>query len=669
MITQRNRWASYELNDKQTEQATMIAQSFQLPLVVAKLLVQRGIESNESVNKFLYGDESELYDPYLLADMDKGVARIKQALEQKQKIRIYGDYDADGVSSTTVLYYTFSQLGANFDYYIPHRMTEGYGLNKAAIELAKQDGVQLIVTVDTGISAGEEIAYANELGVDVVVTDHHEPPQILPNAIAVINPKQEHCLYPFKGLAGVGVAFKLATALLGEVPLSLTPFVALGTVADIMPLHDENRILVKNGLLQIKTGHYEAFNAIAKVAGFDISAINASHIGFAIGPRINAAGRLEHAKQAVSLLIEQDATKALEKATKLDALNKERQLIVDEIIQEADTLWQTKRDQARQEGKREPGVILLHQYGWNVGVIGIVASKLLERYYKPVIIFGVDKETHMAKGSARSIEGFDLHYALTTCEHLLDHYGGHAAAAGMSTHINQLAALEEQLSELAYTIISEEQWIPKLQIDLVCQLQDVTLETIEQFDLLEPFGMGNPSPRILINDISVESVRAIGKESNHLKLLVTDTLNQLDIIGFGYGDYADKLDRFDQVEVVGQLSINEWNNTKRPQLQLQDIMTKKNMIKVFPTREHFGIIYQYIQKQKMIALDQVNDKLCSLSGLEPAEVNFILNVFEELKFINKSATSIIAVVSPKRAELSSSKLYRKVSQSFELSKV
>lgn len=665
MITQRNRWASYELNETQLEKANHIANVFKLPIVVAKLIVQRNVTEEHEVEQFLYGTMDNCHDPYLLYDMDKAVERIKQALQNNEKIRIYGDYDADGVSSTTVLYYTFKQLDANYDYYIPHRMTEGYGLNKGAIDKAKADGIQLLVTVDTGISAVNEVAYANELGIDVIITDHHEPPQRLPEAIAVVNPKQDHCPYPFKGLAGVGVAFKLATALLNRMPIELTPYVALGTIADIMPLKDENRLFVKTGLEYIKTGKIVAFNALAKVAGFEVEAINASHIGFGIGPRINASGRLQHASEAVELLIETDANRALEKAMRLDALNKERQAIVEEIIGQADLAWQTKCQQAKLLGKQEPGVILLYEYGWNVGVIGIVASKLLERYYKPVIIFGVDAETHMAKGSARSIEGFDLHHALTACEHLLAHYGGHAAAAGMSTHVSNLEALEEALSQLAYTTLTEEQWIPKLHIDLVCQLRDISLETVEQFDLLEPFGMGNPSPRILINQIQVDTVRAIGKESNHLKLAVYDTSKTLDIIGFGYGIYAEKLARYDAVEVVGQLSINEWNNTKKPQLQLQDITTKKNVIKVFPTREQFGIIYQYIQKQKMITLDQMNDTLCKLSGLDIAEVSFILNVFEELKFITKTATTIVAVASPKRTELSSSPLYKKVSESFQ----
>lgn len=669
MITQRNRWASYELSATQLQQAEDIANEFQLPHIVAKLMVQRNINTIEAAKQFLYGDISILHDPYLLADMDKAVLRIELALERQEKIRIYGDYDADGVSSTTVLFYTFKELNANFDYYIPHRMTEGYGLNKGAVDKALADGVKLIVTVDTGISAFEEVAYANSLGIDVVVTDHHEPPERLPNAFAVVNPKQAHCPYPFKGLAGVGVAFKLATALLHRAPVELTPYVALGTIADIMPLQDENRILVKTGLSEVKSGKYVAFNAMAKVAGFEVEEINASHIGFAVGPRINASGRLQHATESVALLIETDEKIALERATKLDSLNKERQAIVESIIEEADLAWQAKREHAAQSGLKEPGVILLHQYGWNVGVIGIVASKLLERYYKPVIIFGVDKETDMAKGSARSIEGFDLHHALTKCEHLLAHYGGHAAAAGMSTHVSNLEALETALSELAYSTLSDEQWIPKLHIDLTCKLQDVTLETIEQLALLEPFGMANPSPRVKIEQIQVDTVRAIGKESNHLKLSVYDASKTLDIVGFGYGEYVERLSRYDDIEVVGQLSINEWNNTKKPQLQLQDITTKKNIIKVFPTRQQFGIIYQYIIKQKTITLDQINDKLCSLSNLGLAEVDFILNVFEELNFITKTTTYIVAVASPKRAELSSSVIYQKVSESFGLNYV
>ena len=660
MVARKHRWQISSISAEQLSLAQHLSDKFKIPLLIAKLLVQRGYTTEQEVNAFLYGSEDGFYDPYLLADMDKAVARIQRAILEKQKVRIYGDYDADGVSSTTLMYYTFKELGIDFDYYIPHRMKEGYGLNKNAIDLARQAGINLIVTVDTGISAYEEVEYAKSLGIDIVVTDHHEPPEQLPLAVAVVNPKQAHCQYPFKGLAGVGVAFKLATALLGRLPLHLTPVAALGTVADIMPLVDENRLIVRFGLQAIQSGEQPAFSALAEVSGVDSNTINSTHIGFAIAPRINAAGRLEHAKQAVELLIENDYDRALTLASQLDRLNKERQLIVEEMVIEAEAQWVAKVEQSKQNNVPEPGVIILAKEGWNVGVIGIVASKILEKYYKPVIVFGIDEAKGLAKGSARSIDGYDLHEVLTKCEHLLEHYGGHQAAAGMTIKVSNLNLLEEELSLLAYKLLSEEDWIPKLAIDLECKLSDITLETITQLQALEPFGMANHSPRIIIKDGILSDRRAIGKDGKHLKMLIRSNVHQLDIIAFGQGHYARMLDLHAPIEVVGELSINEWNNTKKPQLQLHDVHVENDRIQVFPTREQFGIIYQYIRKQGMLPSKGAEEILSINSGLPVSVIKFILDVFGELDFIARTSTHIIAASSPLKRDLASSKIYKEV---------
>lgn len=665
MVNRKNRWQLASWSDEFEQLAKRLSKQLSIPTLVTKLLIQRGYRDEASIEAFLYGTTALLHDPFMLADMDKAVDRIKQALERKEKVRIYGDYDADGVSSTTLLCYTFDRLGLHYDYYIPHRMLEGYGMNCAAIDKAKQDGVDLIVTVDTGISAYDEVNYAASLGIDVVVTDHHEPPEQLPAACAVVNPKQAHCPYPFKGLAGVGVAFKLASALLEGPPMEWCGVVALGTIADLMPLEDENRILVSYGLSELRKGEHIGFSALAEASSVQIEELSATKIGFGLAPRINAAGRLEHASVAVQLLTSTEKQEAAQIAAQLDALNKERQQIVEDMVVEAEAQWQSRKQLAEKNNEQEPSVIVVAQTGWNVGVIGIVASKLLEHHYKPVLVFGIDEEAGTAKGSARSIEGFDLHAALTECDELLMHYGGHQAAAGMTIAVDKLELLEQKLSKLANQWLSEEDWIPKLTIDLTCELSDVSLDTISQLSLLEPFGMSNPSPRVLIKGAALGERRAIGKEGKHLKLQLKDRGSTLDVIGFGKGEYEPLLRQNDRVEVVGELSINEWNSIRKPQLQLYDLHVEKDRMRVFPSREQFGIIYQYIRKQDSLSYNGLIDQLKAISGLGQAEIQLIIDVFEELNFIEKTSTHIVAVSTPQKRELTSSTRYHRAWQQFE----
>lgn len=665
MVKRKTRWQLAVWNEEMEVLAHNISKQLAIPKLVSKLLIQRGYQDRASIEAFLYGTIDMLHDPYLLAGMTEAVARIRQALEQGEKVRIYGDYDADGVSSTSLLYYTFERLGLDFDYYIPHRMLEGYGLNKGAIDKAKEAGIGLIVTVDTGISAYEEVQYAASLGIDIVVTDHHEPPEQLPQAIAVVNPKQEHCPYPFKGLAGVGVAFKLASALLQAPPMEWSGIVALGTIADLMPLEGENRVLVSYGLAQLRKADQIGFNALAEASGISIEELTATKIGFGLAPRINAAGRLKHAQLAVQLLTATNEQEAMHLAHELDHLNKDRQEIVEEMVVEAEQQWLNKVKDAAARGEEAPHVIVVAGVGWNVGVIGIVASKLLERYYKPVLVFGIDEQAGKAKGSARSIDNFDLHAALTACDDLLLHYGGHQAAAGMTIELDQLNKLELKLSGLAKQWLSEEDWVPKLMIDLTCELADISLETIEQLSLLEPFGMSNPSPRVLVSGAQLNERRAIGKEGKHLKLQLKDRQHTLDVIGFGMGEYAASLQPNDCLQAVGELSINEWNSNRKPQLQLFDMNVEKERIKVFPSREQFGIIYQYIRKQGAMSRKGLMDQLQTVSGLGTAEIQLIIEVFEELQFIQTTASQLEAVAAPQKRELTSSSRYHRAWLQFQ----
>lgn len=567
MLLSKARWKISEIDSNEAEK---LATTLNIDPIIAKLLMVRGITEPGQADEFLNGSPDHFHDPFLLDGMSEAVERIRSALERKEKIRIYGDYDADGVSSTSLMIFLLRRLGADFDYYIPHRVNEGYGLNREAIDHAKRSGIALIITVDTGISAREEIAYASGLGIDTIVTDHHEPPELLPEAVAVINPKKPGCPYPFKELAGVGVAFKLAHGLLGTAPLELLEIAAIGTVADLMPLVGENRLIVRLGLEQLRGTANTGLKALIGVAGIEKSELTATHIGFALAPRINASGRLDTADHAVQLLVTGQEQEAESLAFELDQLNKERQKIVDETVKEA-------LRQIGEKGYDDPArrVLVLAEEGWNPGVIGIVASKILEKFYRPTIIFSIDPETGVAKGSARSIPGFDIYRALTACSELFDHFGGHQAAAGMSLHRDRIDELRDSLEQIAGEWLQEDELIPILEADLSCSLPEAPLEYIRQIERLAPFGMGNPSPRFVFQGLKLNDKKIMGKDRQHLKLVLSSaaakTACTMEAVGFGYGPAAGNISPTAEIDVFGELSVNEWNGMRRAQIIIQDM--------------------------------------------------------------------------------------------------
>ncbi|QGQ95427.1 single-stranded-DNA-specific exonuclease RecJ [Paenibacillus psychroresistens] len=573
MLQSKARW-NIRQGDETIE--LQLVEALKISPLIAKLLVTRGIKTEVDARHFLGADEAHFHDPYLLDGMTEAVERIRKALTHNEKIRIYGDYDADGVSSTSLMVFLLKTLNANFDYYIPHRVNEGYGLNKNALELAKKSGVSLLITVDTGISATEEIDYANEIGLDVIVTDHHEPPELLPQAFAIINPKKPGCPYPFKQLAGVGVAFKLAHALLGRLPHELLEMATLGTIADLMPLQDENRLMVKLGLERLRSTALPGFKALLNVSGIERGAVTASHIGFSVAPRINASGRLDSADTAVRLLTTDNEQEAEHLAFDLDVLNKERQRIVEEMLTEA--LLMVEKDPNFHERK----VIILAKEDWNVGVIGIVASKLLERYYRPTIIMGIDAKTGLAKGSARSIVGFDLYKALSESADLFLHYGGHQAAAGMTIQQDRIPELGRRLELLAEQWLSPEDFLPIMQADLVCDLKEMPLEMIQQLEQLAPYGMGNPSPRFIFRGLGIDEMKTMGREQQHLKLVLIESKGEaacsIEAIAFGKGTLSMLISSTAQVDVYGELSVNEWNGKRKPQLMMQDIQVQQSQL-------------------------------------------------------------------------------------------
>ncbi|MDM5156604.1 single-stranded-DNA-specific exonuclease RecJ [Bacillus sp. DX1.1] len=562
MLQAKTRWKEKHYNE---EIVSQLASKLQLTPLVTSLFLNRGLDTEEKIVDFLNTEKQEFHDPFLLEGMDRTVERVQQAIQNGEQILIFGDYDADGVSSTTVLFLALQELGADVEFYIPNRFTEGYGPNEAAFRWAHGAGFSLIITVDTGIAAVHEAQVAKELGIDLIITDHHEPPPELPEALAIIHPKLEGGVYPFHYLAGVGVAFKVAHALLGRVPEHLLEIAVIGTVADLVSLHGENRLLVQRGLKQMRATKRVGLQALFKVGNISQNEITEESIGFSLAPRINAIGRLEDAAPAVHLLLSEDPEEASELAAEIDELNKLRKDIVKQITEEA--IAEVENTYPPEKNK----VLVLAKEGWNPGVIGIVASKLVERFYRPTIILNIDPEKQTAKGSARSIAGFDLFANLSDCRELLPHFGGHPMAAGMTLHMNDVEELRRRLNEQAEAILTAEDFIPITTVDAICKVKDVTLSAIEEMQKLAPFGVGNPKPRIAVQDAELESIRAIGSDGSHLKMALRDGQATLDTIGFGFGAYAKEISPVARVSVVGEASINEWNNFRKPQLMVQDI--------------------------------------------------------------------------------------------------
>jgi single-stranded-DNA-specific exonuclease len=538
-----------------------LTETFHIRPLLAALLAARGHTAEEAA--FFLSDTYQFHDPFRLLGMRPAVDRIQAALKAKEKLMVYGDYDADGVSSTSLLIRLFQMLGADFTYRIPHRVRDGYGLHTHLLEQAKAEGVSLVITVDTGITAVEQALAARSLGLDLIITDHHEPPVTLPDAVAVVNPKQAGCAYPFKGLAGVGVAFKLAQALLGRVPEELAEWAALGTIADLMPLTGENRSIVKLGLERMRNAPKAGFAALLRVAGVQPHEVSAGTIGFGIAPRINAVGRLESADEAVKLLISDNAVEADEIARRLDTLNKERQRMVEEAAAEAIAM-------VEKAGGASDAIVVASER-WNPGIIGIVASRLVEAYYRPTVVIAIDTESGMGKGSARAIPGFHLYDALKRCESLFKHFGGHESAAGLSLRREHLEAFAAAFVAEATDRLTPEMKVPVTQADAELELSEVTLEAILELDKLAPYGMAHPAPKFVLRNTTVREATVIGKDKRHAKFRVSDGTRELEAIGFGLGDKVGRVAGGSRLEFVGELSVNEWNGRKSPQIIVKDV--------------------------------------------------------------------------------------------------
>ena len=540
------------------EDFTKIAKKAGLGPEVARLLYSRGVKDQEALSRFLTPTLDDLHDPYLLHDMDKAVERIRRAIEDGEFILIYGDYDADGMTSASIVKESLEQLGAEVAVYLPNRFTDGYGPNASVYKyFIEQQGISLIVTVDNGVAGHEAIDLAQSMGVDVIVTDHHSMPEVLPDAYAIVHPEHPDADYPFKHLAGCGVAFKLACALLEEVQVELLDLVAIGTIADMVSLTDENRIMVQYGLEVLRNTQRMGLQEMFNIAGIARNDVTEETVGFQLAPRLNALGRLDDPNPAIDLLTGFDDEEAHDIALMIHEKNEERKEIVQAIYQEAKAMV----DPAKK-------VQILAKEGWNPGVLGIVAGRLLEELGQTVIVLNL--EDGRAKGSARSIEALDIFEALDSHRNLFIAFGGHAGAAGMTLEADKLDALSEVLESYVLDKGLDATTKNNLSLDEELDLEALTIDMVKNFERLAPFGMDNQKPVFYIRDFQIENARAMGASNAHLKLKIFRGTSNFEVVAFGKGSLAAEFSQAKGLELAVTLSVNQWNGQTTLQLMMVD---------------------------------------------------------------------------------------------------
>lgn len=542
-----------------------ISKEFGISTLTAGILVNRGLTDEEKIKVFLNPTRKDFYNPYLLEDMDIAVNNIIEIIEKKGKILIYGDYDVDGITSISVLKQFLNERGLEVDYHIPNRLNEGYGLKKETLEEISKKRYDLMITVDCGISAIEEVEYANSLGIRTIITDHHEALDEMPKAIAVINPKRKDNKYPFRGLAGVGVVFKLIQAISIRLELEEKEYlkyldlVCVGTISDIVPLVDENRVIAKLGLKLVEVTRNIGLKELLNISKY--KKVDSSTISFGLAPRINACGRMGHAEEALKLFLTPNIMEAKMITKKLEEYNQERQNIEKRIFKEAE-----EKLQKEEEAKRDS--IVLASENWHHGVIGIVASKLTDLYYKPTVLLSIEGEE--AKGSGRSILGFDLHNALCETSRYLEKYGGHEMAVGLTLKTKEFENFKAEFEKLVEASKVSD-IVPIINIDGQLNEKEIKKEIAKEIELLQPFGEANKMPIILFKNLKIDSIRALS-EGKHLKLTLKVANQWIDAIGFNMGNLVDEYHIGDKIDVVGFLEINEFNNNENLQINMKDIM-------------------------------------------------------------------------------------------------
>ncbi|MYA77758.1 MAG: single-stranded-DNA-specific exonuclease RecJ [Gemmatimonadetes bacterium] len=552
-------------------QVPQMMELINVPRVIAQILLNRGVTTFDDARYFLKPTLEDLHSPFLMADMDLAVERIHDAIQSGEHIMVFGDYDVDGTTATTLLYLTIKLLTERISSYIPNRMTDGYGLSIEGLEEAKSRGVTLILAVDCGITANAEVELAREMGIDVVIIDHHVPGDTLPNSVAILNPKRDDCEYPFKELCGVGLAYKVAQALAEHVGLpentvyTHMDLVALGTTADIVPLRDENRVLTKYGLDMMQQTHKSGLQALLDVAGLREKELSTGHMLFLLAPRINAAGRMGDATRVVDLLITEDQQKAAQLAEELNVENKRRR--------KEDTLtFEAARDIAEKDPVlRESKGLVLASDTWHPGIIGIVASRMVEAFNRPVVMISTAGEK--GRGSARTVGDFHLYNAIKECSDLLIQFGGHHHAAGLSIEKDRIDEFRQRFNEVVAARATPADFIPKLEIDSEIELDEVTPRMVKLMKMIGPFGPANHHPVLVSRNLSVVGkLRTIGMEKKHLRFRVRQKGRTMDAIGFGMAHFADRLnDSRDRLDLAYTLEENTFRGETSLQMRIKDI--------------------------------------------------------------------------------------------------
>lgn len=570
---------AWELSQNKDQQlAKELQEQCQLSPLLAQLLVQRGIDSVQAAKQYLDPQLAELHDPFELHDMQKAIDRIQAAVANGEKIVVYGDYDADGITSTAVMYETLDEVGAQVEFFIPNRFTDGYGPNLDEYQRLIDGGAQLIVTVDNGVSGAKEIEYANSRGVDVVITDHHELPAQLPEAAAIVHPKFPGSEYQGGDLSGVGVAFKTAWALTEEFPQEMLDLVAIGELADLVDVTGENRALITWGLKQLRQGMRPGLHQLVKLAKLNEDRLTDQDVGFGIAPRLNALGRIDDASEGVLLLTTMDDREGKEIAQEVENANQTRQQLVAKITDEA-----LKQARSAENADRSTLVLLGHE--WHQGVLGIVASRVVEETGKPTIVASVNDGDEIAKGSGRSRDGFDLFMALQKHRDLMTAFGGHAQACGMSFTIDQVDELRQALEQEAVEQGLFEAGSAKLELADELGPDDINEDLYDQLQCLAPFGPGNPEPVFAIHADRINNVKTMGKAQEHLKFELRGQKRSAAVVAFGKAELAPLLLAGVPVTIAATVGINEWRGKRTAQLMLKDIQTQGTAILDQRTRQ------------------------------------------------------------------------------------
>lgn len=692
MNTRKTLWSSkYIETDESKAIVQDIANKNGISEICASLLYNRGYRSASEAAKFLHFDDIVMHSALLLKDVEKAIERIQRAIDNNERIVIYGDYDVDGVTSVTMLYLYLKGLGATVSYYIPNRIGEGYGLSNDAIQLLSTYGVSLIITVDTGITAVEEVEYAASLGIDVVVTDHHECQEVLPDGVAVINPHREDCAYPFKSLAGVGVIFKVICAYetlaiqgienereaVKSIYYRYADLAAIGTIADVMPIVDENRIIVKFGLAMLENTERVGLRALMEAASIGSNPnvrpvvdskpkhskprkINSTYIGFTIAPRINAAGRISSASRAVELLLSNDEHTAAQLAHELCEINYQRQIEENKIAEQAYYKIENELDLENQK------VIVIADDEWLQGVVGIVSSKVTDKYGLPSILVSFDGASigeasglDLGKGSGRSIKGFNLVDALAYSKDTLVKFGGHELAAGLTVRRKDLDSFRTKINEYASSVLSEEDLYHKIEAERELALADVNMQLAKEITMLEPFGNMNNTPNFIVKGLKVQRAYLIGS-GNHTKFLFEHNGQTINAVMFHKSYLHLNIKENDVVDVLFTIDINKFNNIESVQMIVQDIKHSEDYLSYFkkennlyceirkgaafsesdfilPTRDDFAVVYSFLRREfrsgndMMTEVEIYHKLLSSNNEIRLTKLKIILEVLNELK--------------------------------------